>query len=94
MHLSEIYWLLVLLRPPCPKVYPLRLDDSTALHEMQNQIDSDERLHRLCALAGQGIDWIKYGQGTMVSEDRLVSLEKVVGAADIVCGSGRLHEPS
>ncbi|RMJ15390.1 hypothetical protein CDV36_004908 [Fusarium kuroshium] len=84
--LSAAYWLLILLRSP--KVCPLRLDDSDALHEMRSRIekDRDEQLYRLGALAAQGIDWIEYEQGTMLSKDRLVSLlEDVVRIADIVC---------
>ncbi|RSL45743.1 hypothetical protein CEP54_014155 [Fusarium duplospermum] len=86
MHLSAAYWLLILLRSP--KVRPLRLDDSVALHEMRNRIDNDkdEQLYRLRALAGQGIDWIEYEQGAMLSKGRLVSLlGDVVRIADIVC---------
>lgn len=84
MHLSAAYWLLVLLHSP--KVRGLRLDDSVALHEMRNLIDNDEQLCRLRALAAQGIDWIEYEQGVMVSKNRLASLlEDVVRIADIVC---------
>ncbi|RTE74323.1 hypothetical protein BHE90_011229 [Fusarium euwallaceae] len=86
MPLSAAYWLLILLRSP--KVRPLRLDDSAALHEMRSRIekDRDEQLYRLGALAAQGIDWIEYEQGAMLSKDRLVLLlEDAVSAADIVC---------
>ncbi|KAI8677355.1 hypothetical protein NCS56_00625300 [Fusarium sp. Ph1] len=84
MHLSAAYWLLVLLR--FPKVRELSLDDSTALHEMRNQIDNDGQLERLRALAAQGIDWHEYEQGAMISKHRLDSLlEEIVRIADIVC---------
>ncbi|EEU46665.1 uncharacterized protein NECHADRAFT_79480 [Fusarium vanettenii 77-13-4] len=86
MHLSAAYWLLALLRSPSPRVRPLRRDESAALHEMRSRIENDKQLHRLRALASQGIDWIEYEQGAMLSKDRLVSLlEEVVRVADIVC---------
>jgi hypothetical protein len=86
MHLSAAYWLLVLLRSPNPKVRPLHRDESVALHEMRSRIEHDEQLHRLRAVASQGIDWVEYEQGLMVSKDRLDSLlGDVVRIADIVC---------
>ncbi|KAH7272937.1 hypothetical protein B0J15DRAFT_573805 [Fusarium solani] len=85
IHLSAAYWLLVLLRSPNPKVRPLHRDESVALHEMRSRIEHDEQLHRLRAVASQGIDWVEYEQGLMVSKDRLDSLGDVVRIADIVC---------
>ncbi|CAG1967364.1 unnamed protein product [Fusarium graminearum] len=55
LHLSRVYWLFVLLRPPI--VRSLHQDDAPVLHQLQQGIDKNLDIADLRALVTGAIDW-------------------------------------
>ena len=86
LHLSAAFWLLVLLGAKAKGVRELRLDDSTALHELHHEINSRDDLAYLRAVATGDITWQEYSAGKVITKDNIVALlDAVVIKADMLC---------
>ncbi|KAF7558241.1 hypothetical protein G7Z17_g158 [Cylindrodendrum hubeiense] len=89
LFLSPSFWLLACLRSPAVRDFrpqELHLDDSIALHALQETIDQRGELSRLREVASGKITWEEYTDGKTVTNDQITSLlHAVIAAADILC---------
>ncbi|EKJ69275.1 hypothetical protein FPSE_10528 [Fusarium pseudograminearum CS3096] len=88
LHLSRVYWLLVLLRSPT--VRSLHQDDAPVLHHLQQGIDKNPDIAGLRALVTGAIDWETFS-GSKEYDIAMTTageyLDDIARRAEILCAT-------
>ncbi|KAM0190040.1 hypothetical protein ACHAPI_009676 [Fusarium lateritium] len=83
LHLSLAYWVLVLLRSPAVPV--MDIDDSKALHDLQQAVDKETDLSQLRQVASDEISWEEYSKTQDPNGTIQNLMSRVLNIADFLC---------
>ncbi|KAM0279118.1 hypothetical protein ACHAO9_011841 [Fusarium lateritium] len=83
LHLSLAYWVLILLRSPA--VPAMDIDDSKALHDLQQAVDKETDLSQLQQVASGEISWEEYSKTQDPNGTIQNLMSRVLNIADFLC---------